>query len=239
MGHTNTGRVERAGLPTGITHMADGRMNRRGEATRQRLLDAAEKLFAAKGFHGVTVRAIAKTAEADPALVAYYFGGKRELFDSVLMRRADILNQIRVAELDACEADAGPDGPSVEKIIEAFTHPMLERSANGGPGWKNYFALVAQITNSPEWGGAVMTKYFDPIATRFLNALKRTKPDWCDEDLYWSYHFLSGALVLTFAETGRIDNLSGGLCRSSDIASVHKRLPRFIAAGFERLQHTD
>lgn len=219
--------------------MPDSRMNRRGEATRQRLLDAAEKLFAAKGFHGVTVRAIAKEAEADPALVAYYFGGKRELFDSVLMRRAEILNQIRGAELDACEANAGPGGPSVEKIIEAFTHPMLERSANGGPGWKNYFALVAQITNSPEWGGAVMTKYFDPIATRFLNALRKTRPDWRDEDIYWSYHFLSGALVLTFAETGRIDNLSGGLCHSSDIASVHERLPKFIAAGFTRLQQDD
>lgn len=216
--------------------MADGRMNRRGERTRQRLLDAAEKLFANKGFHGVTVRAIAKEADADPALVTYYFGGKRELFDAVLLRRAEVLNQIRMAELDACEASAGPEGPSVEQIIAAFSHPMLERSANGGPGWKNYFALVAQITNSPEWGGEIMTKYFDPIATRFLGAIKRTQPDWTDEDVYWSYHFLSGAMVLTFAETGRIDNLSGGLCKSTDIDSVHARLPKFIAAGFERLQ---
>ena len=43
-------------------------------------------------------------------------------------------------------------------------------------------------------------------------------------------------MVLTFAETGRIDNLSGGLCKSTDIDSVHARLPKFIAAGFERLQ---
>ena len=216
--------------------MADGRMNRRGERTRQRLLDAAEKLFANKGFHGITVRAIAKEADADPALVTYYFGGKRELFDAVLLRRAEVLNQIRMAELDACESGAGPEGPSVEQIIAAFSHPMLERTANGGPGWKNYFALVAQITNSPEWGGEIMTKYFDPIATRFLEAIKRTQPDWTDEDVYWSYHFLSGAMVLTFAETGRIDNLSGGLCKSTDIDSVHARLPKFIAAGFERLQ---
>ena len=234
-GMLSPGRVRpRAGDTQG--KMAETRSNRRGERTRQRLLDAAESLFAAKGFHGVTVRAIAKTADADPALVAYYFGGKRELFDAVLLRRAEVLNQIRLAELDSCEANAGPGGPSVEAIIGAFTSPLLDRSANGGPGWKNYFALVAQITNSPEWGGAIMTKYFDPIATRFLGALKRAKPDWREEDLFWSYHFLSGALVLTFAETQRIDNLSGGLCRSSDIASVHARLPKFIAAGFERLQ---
>ncbi|PWE17922.1 TetR/AcrR family transcriptional regulator [Marinicauda salina] len=216
--------------------MADAPASRRGEKTRERLLDAAERLFAEKGFHGVTVRAIARAADADPALVAYYFGGKRELFDAVLLRRAVELNEIRVAELESVERRAAPDHPSIEDIISAFTHPLLDRSAKGGPGWKSYFGLVAQITNSPEWGGAVMTKFFDPIATQFLGALKRHFPDWNDEDLYWSYHFLSGALVLTFAETGRIDNLSGGLCRSSDIASVHERLPVFIAAGFRRLQ---
>jgi len=198
-------------------------------------LDAAEKLFAEKGFHGVTVRAIAREAGGDPALVAYYFGGKRELFDAVLLRRAEALNEIRKAELEACEREAGPGGPTVERIIAAFTHPLLDSSANGGPGWKNYFALIAQITNSPEWGGAVMSKYFDPIVRVFLDKLRVALPDCSDEDLFWSYHFLSGALVLTFAETGRIDSLSGGLCRSSDIDSVHERLPAFIAAGFRRM----
>jgi len=215
--------------------MSGTRTLKRGERTRARFLDAAEKLFAEKGYHGVTVRAIAREADSDPALVAYYFGGKRELFDAVLLRRAEELNSIRIAELDACMREAGPEGPSVEQIIAAFTHPLLDRSANGGPGWKSYFALVAQITNSPEWGGAVMSKYFDPIVRTFLEALRKALPECTDEDLFWSYHFLSGALVLTFAETGRIDSLSDGLCKSSDIASVHERLPEFIAAGFRRL----
>ena len=214
---------------------ADLRPSRRGERTRQTLLDAAEKLFAEKGFYGVTVRAIAREADADPALVAYYFGGKRELFDAVLLRRAERLNEIRIERLEACERDAGPDGPSVEDIIAAFTEPLLDRSENGGPGWKSYFALIGQVTNSPEWGGVLMSKYFNPIASRFLESLRRALPDAPEEELYWSYHFLSGALVLTFAETGRIDALSGGLCRSTDLSAVHKRLPLFVAAGFRRL----
>lgn len=214
---------------------ADLRSSRRGERTRQTLLDAAEKLFAEKGFYGVTVRAIAREADADPALVAYYFGGKRELFDAVLLRRAERLNQIRIERLEACEREAGPEGPSVEDIIAAFTEPLLDRSENGGPGWKSYFALIGQITNSPQWGAAVMSKYFDPIVLRFMQSLRRALPDAPEEELFWSYHFLSGALVLTFAETGRVDSLSGGLCRSTDLAAVHKRLPLFVAAGFRRL----
>lgn len=210
--------------------------NRRGEKTREALLDAAEALFAETGFYAVTVRQIAQSAGADPALVTYYFGGKRELFDAVLLRRATELNAIRLQELEELEAKAGPDGPSVEEIINAFTHPLLDRTANGGPGWKSYFALIGQITNTPEWGAAVMNRYFDPIVIRFLEALKRKMPDCSEEDLFWSYHFLSGALVLTFAQTGRIDVLSKGLCKSSDIASVHERMPGFIAAGMLHLQ---
>jgi len=214
---------------------AEASLSRKGERTRQSLLDAAEKLFAEKGFYGVTVRAIAREAEADPALVAYYFGGKRELFDAVLLRRAERLNRIRLDRLEQCEREAGPDGPSVEEIIAAFTEPLLDRSANGGPGWKSYFALIGQVTNSPEWGAGVMAKYFDPIVRRFLESLRRALPDAPEEELFWSYHFLSGALVLTFAETGRIDSLSDGTCRSTDLEAVHKRLPLFVAAGFRRL----
>jgi AcrR family transcriptional regulator len=214
---------------------AEAGLSRKGERTRQTLLDAAEKLFAEKGFYGVTVRAIAREAEADPALVAYYFGGKRELFDAVLLRRAERLNQIRIDRLEQCEREAGPDGPNVEDIIAAFTEPLLDRSANGGPGWKSYFALIGQVTNSPEWGADMMAKYFDPIVRRFMESLRRALPDAPEEELFWSYHFLSGALVLTFAETGRIDSLSDGVCRSTDLEAVHKRLPLFVAAGFRRL----
>ena len=80
-----------------------------------------------------------------------------------------------------------------------------------------------------------MTRYFDPLVRRFIEALRKALPD-CDEtDLMWSYHILSGALTLTFVETGRIDNLSGGKVRSSDIAAIRERMPAFLAAGFERL----
>ncbi|MDB5716020.1 MAG: Transcriptional regulator, TetR family protein, partial [Sphingomonadales bacterium] len=50
-------------------------------------------------------------------------------------------------------------------------------------------------------------------------------------DLFWCYHFVSGALALSFADTGRIDTLSGGLCHSSDVAAVRKRMAYFMASG--------
>ncbi|MFO1425846.1 MAG: TetR family transcriptional regulator [Steroidobacteraceae bacterium] len=207
----------------------------RGRPTADRILDAAEKLFARRGFHGVSVRDITQEAGVDVALVNYHFGSKQALLDHVLTRRSVPLNAERMQRLEACLARAGTAPPDIEEVIDAFTHPLLDRSARGGPGWKAFFALIAQVNNSPEFGGVVMTRYFDPVVGVFVEALRRALPDCDPREVFWSYQFLSGALTLTFAETGRIDNLSGGLCRSSDLDSVHERLVPFVAAGFREL----
>lgn len=207
--------------------------------TRDRILDAAEKLFAQKGFEGVSVRQIMTAAEADVSLAYYHFKSKRDLFDEVMLRRAEHLNAIRLSALEAVEQHHSDDEPTVEEIIGAFTNPLLDLLAEDHDEWKHYFQLIAQINNSPEWGGELMTRYFDPLVRRFIEALRRALPDCSEEDLFWSYHFLSGALTLTFAETGRIDNLSSGVCRSSDMAAQRSRMPSFLAAGFQALARRD
>ena len=203
--------------------------------TRARILDAAEELFAQRGFEGVSVRQIMTKADADVSLAYYHFKSKRDLFDQVMLRHADHLNEIRLKALEEVEERHPDDEPTVEEIIGAFTRPLLELLAEDHDKWSHYFQLIAQINNSPDRGGELMSRYFDPLVLRFIEALKKALPDTDPTDLYWSYHFLSGALTLTFAETGRIDNLSGGACRSTDIAAVNERMPEFLAAGFRAL----
>lgn len=210
-------------------------MAQRKSAKRDQILNAAEKLFARKGFHGVSVREIARAASVDVALISYHVGKKNELFEAVMLRRAEVLNEERLDMLEQCIAAAAPEAPTVESIVDAFTHPLLNRSARGGRGWKDYFSLVAQVNNNPTLAGHFISNFFDPVVRRFLDALRMALPDCDEKDLFWSYHFLSGAMTLTFAETGRIDNLSGGLCQSNDLDSVQERLVPFAAAGFKRL----
>ena len=77
-----------------------------------------------------------------------------------------------------------------------------------------------------------MDQHFDPVVLRLIGLLKKALPD-CDEaDIFWGYHFVTGALMLTLARTGRIDKLSGGLARSDDFVAVKQRMARFMAAGF-------
>ncbi|MDB5457174.1 MAG: transcriptional regulator, TetR family [Caulobacter sp.] len=201
---------------------------------KQMILDAAEGMFARHGFYGVTTRQVAAEAGVDTALIHYYFGAKRELFDAVFLRRAEILNQARIASMDVYEADhARGEAMTVEGVITAFIDPLLRISQDGGPGWKSYFALVAQVNNTPAWGGETMTRFFDPVVHRLVETLKTVRPQAEYRDLYWCYQFLTGSMMLALSETGRIDSLSEGVCHSSDLEAVRVRLFAYCAAGFE------
>ncbi len=199
--------------------------------TRDAILNAAEDLFSKHGFYGVTIREVAREAGVDTALVHYYFGAKKELFDSVFNRRAEVWNSERVAAIDRYAEAAGPD-MTLEGLFEAFLRPPFQWSLKGGPGWKHYAALVAQTNAQPAFGGETMARYFDPAIRRLLELVKRIMPEAQDEQLYWAWHNLSGALTLTLGETGRLDRLSDGLCRSGDLDSACDYMVRFAAAGF-------
>jgi hypothetical protein len=77
-----------------------------------------------------------------------------------------------------------------------------------------------------------MDVYFDPVVLKLVSILKRALPDHSDQDIFWGYHFVTGALMNTLARTGRIDRLSGGLCHSDDFMAVKQRMAKFMAAGF-------
>jgi len=198
--------------------------------TKQRILDAAETLFAEHGFDGVSLRRITAAAGVELALANYHFGPKTDLYVAVIQRRADTLNEARRQLFAALPAVA-----SVEDLIDAFARPFLDRSLHGGPGWKSYARLIAQTANSARWTRVVMSAQFDPVAELFLDGMRRALPGAAQRDLYWGFHFLLGALTMTFADTGRIELLSRGLCRGSELATIYARMIPFLAAGYRAL----
>ncbi|RLQ23441.1 TetR family transcriptional regulator [Seongchinamella sediminis] len=209
--------------------------NKSPSSKSERILDVAEELFALHGYDGVTLRQIATGAGVDVALASYHFGKKMDLFNAVFQRRAGQLNESRLSALRQCQEQAGSKGPTVEQIIEAFLRPLEIAQETGDEGWTNYLALIAYINNSPYWGEKMMSKLFDKLVLEFIDALRAALPGARDEDLYWCYHNLSGALTLTLAQTGRIDKLSGGKCRSSDFQAAYDHMIPFTAAGFRKV----
>lgn len=208
----------------------------RRQATRERILDAAEELFGVRGFYGVTLRDVAMQADTDTALLHYYFGGKAELFNSVLARRAEYVNKTRMESLEAYERTCG-DAMTAHGVVWAYLKPTLDIMTRGGPGMRHYGRVVAKVNSSNATDDfSVSVTPFDPVVHKVISMLKRVRPDCREEDLYWFYHMLSGAISLTYAETGRIDTLSKGRCKSTDFETIFNRMALVFGAGLDGLE---
>tara|TARA_R110000796_G_scaffold118968_5_gene233000 strand:- start:11203 stop:11931 length:729 start_codon:yes stop_codon:yes gene_type:complete len=196
----------------------------------EQILDAAEYLFSRNGLHGVTLRDVAKRVGIHTTLVHYYFEDKQHLFEAVFARRAGVTSDGRMEALSKYEEAAG-DNPTVEGALHAFLDTDLDLYYEGGEHWMNYAAFCARVSNTPE-GAELMDKHFDPVVLKLVSILKRALPDYSEEDIFWGYHFVTGSLMNTLACTGRIDRLSGGVCKAEDFPAVKKRMAKFMAAGF-------
>lgn len=202
----------------------------RAESLEQ-LLDAAEELFSRHGFYGVTIKDIADKVGVHKSLIHYHFTDKQEVFDKVMARRAPVTSGRRMEALDAYDR-AAKGRPTVEGALRAFLDTDLDTYSNGGDGWRHFGALSAQINNTPAWGAEVMDRLYDPVVLRLIGLLRQAMPEATEEDLFWGYHFVNGALTLSLARTGRIDHLSGGKCRSDDFEGIKERMAAFMAHGF-------
>lgn len=198
------------------------------------ILDTAEDLFSQLGYFGVTIKDVADKMGIHPALIHYYYDGKKALFDAVFGRRVEYAVTARTAGLDAYEAEAG-DHPTVEGALRAYYDGAFDVYINGDEGWRNFGRIFAQVNNAPGYGAEKMDTFFDPLVLRLIGLLQRALPDAEPEDLFWSFQFTSGAYTLILSRTGRIDRLSGNLCASDDFEAVRERFVTFMAGGFDAL----
>jgi AcrR family transcriptional regulator len=212
-----------------LTEPRSTKAKQRAEMTEQ-ILNAAEYLFSRHGLYGVTLKDVAKRVGVHHTLLNYYFSDKRALFDAVFARRAVVTSTLRMQAMEDYERQCG-GRPTVEGALHTFLDTDLDLYIGGGEGWQNYAALTAQVANTPEWGASMMDNHFDPVVLRLVSLLKKALPDADEKDIFWGYHFVTGALMLTLARTGRIDKLSGGICKSDDFHSVKERMATFMAAG--------
>lgn len=92
---------------------------------RERLLDAAEKLFAERGFEATSVRDITGEAKCNLAAVNYHFGSKEDLYKAAFVRLARELRAWRERRLQADLRRAARTG-RLEKLLRSFVIAFLE-----------------------------------------------------------------------------------------------------------------
>ena len=202
--------------------------------TRERILDAAEYLFARRGYHGVSLRAITDRAGVPLALVGYHFASKAGLFEALFERRMHAVNEQRVARLDAVLAAAGTEPPPLADIVDVLIGPMVRNSHDAEQGGVDFARLANDLLNTADQERVLplIERYFDAMARPFIAALRRALPARSEADIQWAYHFASGAMAHSIANVGRLARLSGGACRADDVEEHLARMRRHLIAGF-------
>jgi AcrR family transcriptional regulator len=211
------------------------RMPARREAQPDRRLNillAAEKLFAQRGYHAVSIRDIAAEAGVPLALVGYYYGAKHELYHAIFESWGGLV----ATRLDGLRAacDVADLSRRLDRVVEAFVMPVV--AMHGHPEGQ-YWALMAArdlAAPTPEADRA-QRQFFDPMAHAFIDALMTCAPGATRGGVAWCYQFMLGALLHHLTDQ-RVERLSGGENRSADPAAA-ALLVRFIVAGFRAVLH--
>ncbi|GHB26137.1 hypothetical protein GCM10007094_12880 [Pseudovibrio japonicus] len=141
--------------------------------TRERLLDAAERLLAEHGLAETSVRMITEKADANVAAVNYHFGSKEDLVRAVFMRRLREIDDMRMQRLDALEV--GGREPDVEEITRAFMEPLIVQGISRETGkLVPFVVLIRQVFSDPEAGQKIMHAWEPPrIILRITKALAK------------------------------------------------------------------
>ena len=164
--------------------------------TKDRILDTAERLFAARGYRGTSIKQLAREANVNQAAVNYHFGSKAGLMDKVIERRADPLNRQRETGLDAVRQRAALQGgrPPVKSVLRAFIEPTFTLISSG-TARKSFLALAGRALFEPGLvTKKILKRQFEPSFQQLVEVMHEALPDLPRAVLLSRLHFALGAM---------------------------------------------
>jgi AcrR family transcriptional regulator len=190
--------------------------------TKDRILDAAEKLFSDNGFEATSLRDITTSAQVNLAAVNYHFQSKDSLIESVIARRIEPINRKRLEMLEA----AG-DNPGVEQILTAFLTPLLDLEI------ECVRPLMGRILSNPgQFVERVYKRHLSVVGQKFRAALGKALPHLPEDEVWWRLHFSIGALTHVLSWGQILPVMTGGMCDIHDRRALIDRAVQFLAGGF-------
>ncbi|WP_136068636.1 TetR/AcrR family transcriptional regulator [Modicisalibacter radicis] len=179
-------------------------------SVKERLLASAQRLFSQSGYHAVSMRAIAKEADANVGSLTYHFGSKASLLREIYMRHTAPMNQRRRELLDEA-VRIHDDEERLRFVLRAYVLPafsMSENSVGGGAEFTRMRAVLSAEGNKD--ASAIIADSFDETSHAFMRAIADCVPGASKEGLLWCSQFLLGSLYYALINPERITRLSGG-----------------------------
>lgn len=209
--------------------MSGAAQNRQGAATRQRLVKAAERLFASQGVDAVSVRAVNAAAGLGAASVHYHFGSKDDLLRAVLTDVGAAVRDEIQSNVDAMSVD--PAVPTADALVRAVTAPYLNLLSRQRVRGMRWIKIIAQISQE---GHPMLLdaeqRLPDDLFEQVRRVFPRSDPDSLERR--WAISIMTFIEALSRADEWSRDRR--GLS-AADLELFYEDLVRFVVGGVERL----
>jgi AcrR family transcriptional regulator len=192
-------------------------------------------LFGERSFDAVSLRDITGRAKANLGAVNYHFGSKQKLIREVLSTLASPINEKRLNGLAEYQEKLTGDRPNLETVIRLFVDPFV-RSARDKQSLGIYYPRLLMLARTLPGNlvGPIISEQHDSMAREFVKAIGLALPDLKQEELFWRYDFMVGAMLNIIGDayrSYRLKRLSGGVCDTDDPDRIVEELVAFVAAG--------
>lgn len=204
-------------------------------STTQRILDAAEHLFAEHGYHPTSLRAITAVAGVNLAAVNYHFGSKEELVKAVMERRLVPLNNLRMRLLAEVEEKAQQQKcrPDVSEVIAAFIRPTIA-FRNSSQGARNFIVLVSRSLAEPDATvRSVFLEQMEPLFFKLFGLLSQSLPYLAREVVYLRLLFLLGSLNHTMHMVDKVKPPFPGTAPGAFDSVLEEEFLAFVTSGMK------
>ncbi|BAJ02292.1 TetR/AcrR family transcriptional regulator [Shewanella violacea] len=199
--------------------------------TKTRILDAAEKLFAERGFSETSLRLITSKAEVNLASVNYHFGSKKELIRAVLARYLDVFMPAASSEILALQSR--DKDASLNDIFSTLVKPLLELNELRSEGTSTFLQLLGRgyIESQGHLRWFITTHYGDHL-TPFVKAVADSAPHIPPAEMFWRLHFTLGTVVFTMASADALIEIAAAdFGEHNDIEAVIRKVIPYLSAG--------
>lgn len=202
--------------------------------TKDKILDAAERLVAQQGIFATSLRQITAAAEVNLAAVNYHFQSKDDLVMAVYRRRIVPMNEERLALLDELESTYGAKPVPLAEILHAFIEPVLNLSAKMSQSGIPIGAMLGRLYTEPF--DKLMQGFASEMANtvqRFTKAFKKTLPHLTPQEVTWRLWFTIGAIMQTLGAAPKLKLISQGACDPENREQVLRQVIAYTKAGWE------
>lgn len=201
--------------------------------TQERLLDAAESLFAEKGFDAVSLREITAAAGANVAAVNYHFGGKEKLITSVMARHAMPINRERMLRLEALLSRKKK--PTAREVVDSFLRPLVERIKEHKDRQILFAKFMARMMGEGANGlPPEIVPQFRAMAQLVVAGFQKAVPGLSEEQAYYRLKFCFAVMADAMMRDEAFEQISQGkLQRSVEWDVLFEEVLDFCVGGLK------